>query len=108
LRSICCGAKPADLFDEANFTRAVHTIFLKKRSIFCVPSLKKWEFCVAVFFHSCEATSFDMLHEKIWMKALLNFEIYTKVSRIYLCMVCTLIQVFNQLLMANMKNGQQC
>jgi hypothetical protein len=30
-----------------------------------------------------------MLHEKIWMKALLNFEIYTKVSRVYLCMVCT-------------------
>ncbi len=73
-----------------------------------MPSLKKWEFCVAVFFHSCEAASFDMLHEKIWMKALLNFEIYTKVSRVYLCMVCTLIQVFNQLLMANMKNGQQC
>jgi hypothetical protein len=35
LRSICCGAKPADLFDEAKFTRAVHTIFVKKRSSVC-------------------------------------------------------------------------
>ncbi len=35
LRRICCGAKPADLFDETNFTRAVHTIFVKKRSSVC-------------------------------------------------------------------------
>jgi len=35
LRSICRGAKPADLFDEANFTRAVHTIFVNKRSSVC-------------------------------------------------------------------------
>jgi hypothetical protein len=73
----------------------------------CLPSLKKWGHCVAGLLISVK------LHvtRRTWHESPLafcpNFGICVQLNMVHLGIVCILIQVSNQFLMENMKNGQQ-